>query len=115
MTSPLRAVSLAAALAVATAARAQGPAREAPAAREGVSSLLAQSDALWKERDQPGKLEEIRAELTKAEQLAPNDYGVLWRLARLDFWTSDDTSLSEGERGRLGEGGRGRGGRAGTG
>ncbi|HEX7489751.1 MAG TPA: tetratricopeptide repeat protein [Anaeromyxobacteraceae bacterium] len=103
MTFPLRAVSFAAALAVATAARAQAPAPDAPTAPEGVSALLVQSDALWKERDQPGKLDEIRAGLTKAEKLAPDDYGVLWRLARLDFWTSDDTSLSEEERSRLGK------------
>lgn len=103
MISPLRAVSFAAALAVATAARAQAPAPDAPTAPEGVSSLLARSDALWKERDQPGKLEEIRAGLTKAEQLAPDDYGVLWRLARLDFWTSDDTSIPGEERSRLGK------------
>ena len=61
------------------------------------------SDAQWKERDQPGKLDEIRAELTKAEKLAPDDYGVLWRLARLDFWISDDPSLGEEERSQLGK------------
>jgi len=103
MTFPLRSVLFVAALAVATDARAQAPASGGPAAPGGVSSLLAQSDALWKERDQPGKLDEIRAELTRAEKLAPDDYGVLWRLARLDFWISDDTTLSEEKRSELGK------------
>src|SRR6266568_2185671 len=101
MTSSLRTALLAAALAMATGARAQ--ASTAPAGSGEVTALLAQTDALWKERDQPGKLDEIRAELSKAEKLAPNDYGVLWRLARLDFWTSDDLSLKEEERSELGK------------
>ena len=101
MTSSLRSAVLAAALAVVAGAPAQAPA--APAASGDVTSLIAQSDALWKERDQPGKLDEIRAELTKAEKLAPDDYGVLWRLARLDFWISDDLELKEEERSQLGK------------
>ena len=103
MTFPHRTALFAAALAVATSARAQAPASDAPAAPGDVSALLAQADALWMERDQPGKLDEIRTDLAKAEKLAPDDYGVLWRLARVDFWTSDDTSLSEEERSRLGK------------
>ncbi|SRR6266568_1857059 len=103
MTFPHRSVAFAAALAMAAGARAQAPAHDAPAASGDLTSLLAQVDAQWKQRDEPGKLDEIRAELTRAEKLAPDDYGVLWRLARLDFWISDDTTLGEEERSQVGK------------
>jgi tetratricopeptide (TPR) repeat protein len=68
-----------------------------------LAALLASSDGRWKVRDQPGEIDRLRAELERAQKLAPDDYRVLWRLARLDFWVSDDASLPEGERSRLGK------------
>ena len=68
-----------------------------------VQALLGQVDEEWKRRDEPGHLDEARALLAKAEETAPDDYGVLWRLAQLHFWVSDDPTLSGEERTRLGK------------
>ena len=68
-----------------------------------VQALLGQVDAEWKRRDEPGRLEEARSLLGKAAEAAPNDYGVLWRLAQLHFWLSDDPTLSGEEKSRLGK------------
>jgi tetratricopeptide (TPR) repeat protein len=97
-----RTMALAAAMA-AGAAEAQVSAARPAEGPKDVASLVAQSDAQWKERDQPAVLDRIRAELEEAHQQAPDDYGVLWRLARLDFWVSDDPTLSDEERSRLGK------------
>jgi tetratricopeptide (TPR) repeat protein len=76
-----------------------------PKGPEGVDvqPLLAQVDEEWKRRDAPGVLDEIRSQLAQAEQAAPNDYEVQWRLAQLYFWLSDDPSLSDDEKSRLGK------------
>lgn len=68
-----------------------------------VRELLAQADAAYKVRDEPGKLEEVADALVKAEKLAPDDYGVLWRLSRYYFWVADDPSLSNDEKSQLGK------------
>ncbi len=68
-----------------------------------MTSLLARADSAYARRDQPGALGEIRADLEQAERLAPDDYDVEWRIARLDFWTADDPSLSNPEKSRLGK------------
>ncbi|OFX25629.1 MAG: hypothetical protein A2V77_02510 [Anaeromyxobacter sp. RBG_16_69_14] len=68
-----------------------------------VRALLGQVDAEWHRRDEPGRLDEARSLLTRAEEAAPNDYGVLWRLAQLHFWLSDDPTLSGEEKSRLGK------------
>ena len=65
--------------------------------------LLAQVDVEWKRRDEPGVIDEIRSRLERAATVAPDDYGVLWRLAQLYFWLSDDPSLKDDERSRLGK------------
>jgi len=83
-----------------------GPAAEAAAHAappDGVRAAIARVDALWGERDAPGRLDEIRADLAAAERKAPDDYDVLWRLARLDFWMADDSTLPTAERVRLGK------------
>jgi tetratricopeptide (TPR) repeat protein len=74
----------------------------APAEVKDVPGLLAEADEQWLHRDEPGKLEAIRADLESAEALAPKDYGVLWRLARLYFWISDDPALSDDLKSKLG-------------
>ncbi len=77
------------------------PQGSAPAA--DLPALIAQIDADWKVRDEPGRLDAERAALERAETLAPNDYGVLWRMARYYFWLSDDDTLPNDEKSRLGK------------
>ena len=88
-------------------ALASGPSQSPtpPEAREGVDvqPLLTQVDEEWKRRDAPGVVDEIRSQLDRAEKAAPQDYGVLWRQAQLYFWLSDDPSLKEEEKSRLGK------------
>ncbi len=81
-----------------------GPASDA-AARQGpaVATLLEEADVAYARRDQPGAIDEIRTKLDAAEQRAPNDYEVLWRLARLYFWLSDDPALPNEEKSKLGK------------
>ncbi len=96
-------VLLMAALAAAPAlALAQGaPAPNAP--RHDVERSLAEVDAAWPRRDQPGVIDEMKAKLEGAEKQAPNDYGVLWRQARLYFWIADDPNIEKKEKSRLGK------------
>lgn len=68
-----------------------------------VQSLLAQVDEAWMWRDEPGVVDAIRSKLEQAEKVAPNDYGVLWHLAQLYFWLSDDPSLKDDEKSQLGK------------
>src|SRR5512142_2900334 len=68
---------------LATPAFSQTPGSKPPA---DVGALLAQADADWARRDEPGRMDSMRAALDKAEAAAPNDYGVLasssgWRPA----------------------------------
>jgi cytochrome c-type biogenesis protein CcmH/NrfG len=86
------------ALALASAARAEG---SSPA--PGLAALLQESDAAYQRRDEPGALDQVRASLEEARRLAPDDYEVLWRLARLEFWMADEPSLSNKEKSRLGK------------
>ena len=71
--------------------------------RAGAQQLLVQVDEEWKRRDEPGVIDEIRSQLERAATVAPDDYGVLWRLAQLYFWLSDDPSLRDDEKSRLGK------------
>ena len=77
----------------------------ATAAPQGAAlgELLERSDAAYARRDEPGALEEVRTTLADAERRAPDDYEVLWRLARLYFWLSDDPALKDSEKSRLGK------------
>ena len=68
-----------------------------------VASLIARSDAAYPRRDEPGVLDEVRRPLEEAERLAPGDYDVLWRLARLEFWLADDPTVKDEEKSRLGK------------
>ncbi len=67
-----------------------------------VKRLLASVDEQWARRDAPGAVDAMRARLAEAERLAPNDYDVLWRQARLYFWLADDPSLPKNDKSRLG-------------
>ncbi|HZZ83684.1 MAG TPA: tetratricopeptide repeat protein [Anaeromyxobacteraceae bacterium] len=98
MRSPL--LLLLAAIACALPARAAEPGTPP---RSDLDALLARADDAYRLREEPGKLEEVKATLAAAEKLAPGDYGVLWRLARLDFWLSDDAALSNDRKSDLGK------------
>jgi hypothetical protein len=102
--------ALAAALLLAACrALAQGDAQppSPPAAQAGaqdrLARLLADVDAAFAERDAPGRLEVVRARLEEAEKIAPDDFEVLWRRARLYVWLSDDPRLEGEEKSRLGK------------
>jgi hypothetical protein len=88
----------------APAAAAPAPAAppQTPAAAE-LAALLAEVDANWVIRDQPGKMDVDLALLQKAEKLAPNDYEFLWRMARHYYWLADDPSITGEEKARLGK------------
>jgi tetratricopeptide (TPR) repeat protein len=67
-----------------------------------VAALIARVDAAWGERDQPEQLAEVTSALDEAERLAPDEYEVLWRRARLGVWLSDDPAKKKDERSRIG-------------
>lgn len=78
-------------------------AESAAAPPSEVQALLEQADEAYSRRDQDQALAEVRAKLEEARKLSPDDYGVLWRLARLEFWISDDPSLPAKEKSRVGK------------
>jgi tetratricopeptide (TPR) repeat protein len=78
------------------------PARPEDAKAE-LSTLLDQADLAYGRRDEPGALDEVRSKLEEALTLAPDDYEVLWRQARLEFWISDDPALPPKEKSRAGK------------
>lgn len=91
---------LAIVLSAALAAPAAAPAVEAP---RDVASLLARADSAYERRSDPAELAAVGKALEEAERLAPDDYEVLWRIARLQFWLADDPSLRNEEKSRLGK------------
>jgi tetratricopeptide (TPR) repeat protein len=66
-------------------------------------ALLAEVDAAYKERDAPGVMEKMQAKLEDAEKRWPDDYEVLWRLARHYFWLSDAPELDRKDKSRQGK------------
>jgi hypothetical protein len=89
---------------VAAPAPAATPAAAAPApSSPELAALLAEVDANWVIRDQPGKMDVDLALLEKARKIAPDDYEVLWRMARHYYWLADDPSISNEEKARLGK------------
>jgi hypothetical protein len=75
-----------------------------PAAGEGnVAALLEEADAAYAKRDDPAQLAVLRARLEEAAKLAPDDYGVLWRLARLYVWLAEDPKVAGKEQSSLGK------------
>jgi len=67
------------------------------------AGVLATLDALHGRRDDPGALREARRLADSALAHAPNDYGTLWRAARVLFTESDDKRRSESDRSALGK------------
>jgi hypothetical protein len=52
-------------------------------------------DQLFAQRDQPGVTEKLEAALAEAIKAAPQDYGLLWRRARIGQWKADGATDSE--------------------
>lgn len=67
------------------------------------SARFADADAAYTRRDDPAELEKLRASLAAAEQAGPVDYELLWRLARLYSWLSDDPAIADAEKSKLGK------------
>jgi tetratricopeptide (TPR) repeat protein len=72
-------------------------------ATSALVELLARADAAYLVRDEPGKPEEIQAALDEALRLAPADGQVLWRLARLEAWRSEDPALTKDRKSEIGK------------
>ncbi|WP_242342741.1 tetratricopeptide repeat protein [Anaeromyxobacter terrae] len=92
------------ALGLAIALASPGQTGSAPdAARHSLASLIARADAAYVRRADPAQLATVGAALDEAERLAPGDYEVLWRRARLDVWLADDPALPKAEQTRIGK------------
>jgi len=74
-----------------------------PPAQTPDPAALARLDALHVRRDEPQAQREARRLAETAVQAAPNDYGTLWRAARVLFTDSDDPARPSDERSRLGK------------
>jgi len=106
-------VSIAGASAAATGPEGPAPAApsaaaSSPAGGEGSLSpearrLLDAVDAAWPVRDEPGRMDDIFADLKRAEALSPQAYEVLWRIARWYYWMADAPGISDEEKARLGK------------
>lgn len=103
MPRPLPVLALAAWASVAAAQPQPPPAPDAGRRAGELEGLLGRADTAYRARATPGKLDEVRETLAAAEKVAPDDFEVLWRVARLDFWLSDDPALGEREKSRLGK------------
>lgn len=68
-----------------------------------LEDLLERADSAYARRDGPGAIDEVRTALEEGERVAPGNYEVEWRLARLDVWIADDPSLSKEEKSRFGK------------
>jgi len=93
--------------ALATAASGPPAGAPTPAATVKPAAALAEPlalfDAAWARRDEPGGLEEVRVTLAAAVEAEPTAYAVLWRQARLEAWLSEDPSISDGQKSKLGK------------
>jgi cytochrome c-type biogenesis protein CcmH/NrfG len=94
---------IAALLLPAAAARDPASAAVPDAARQDLSAILAEVDTDHARRDEPGVEQRMIARLEEAEKSAPGDYEVLWRLARLHGWRSEDQSIPRHEKSRRGK------------
>ena len=72
-------------------------------AGEPLAEMLARLDALHARRDERSALDEARRLADAALARAPNDYGTLWRAARVVFTESDEPTRSSDERSQLGK------------
>jgi hypothetical protein len=75
----------------------------APAVAATHASMLARLDELHRRRDDRTVWTEQQQLVATTLARAPTDYPTLWRAARYYFWLSDDPSLSNDQRSRLGK------------
>jgi tetratricopeptide (TPR) repeat protein len=75
----------------------------APPTPPPLAQVLARVDELHRRRDDRAAFAEEQALVQGALARAPQDYGVLWRAARLSFWLADDPGQSNDERSRIGK------------
>ncbi|HVZ89801.1 MAG TPA: tetratricopeptide repeat protein [Polyangia bacterium] len=68
-----------------------------------LSVSLARIDDLHRRRDDRTAFADEQRLLQAALARAPNDFGVLWRAARADFWIADDPGLPRDQRSRWGK------------
>ena len=64
---------------------------------------LARIDELHRRRDDHAAWSEEQQLVQATLASAPNDYGALWRAARLYFWLSDDPNVSSDQRSKWGQ------------
>jgi tetratricopeptide (TPR) repeat protein len=77
----------------------------APAAQQTLPAMLARIDELYRRRDDRAAWSEEQRLAQAALARAPQDYGALWRAARVYFWMSDDPGLPSDQRSKLGKDG----------
>jgi tetratricopeptide (TPR) repeat protein len=70
-----------------------------------LAQVLARVDELHKRRDDRTAFAEEQSLVQGALARAPQDFEVLWRAARVDFWLSDDPGQNHDERSRIGKAG----------
>ena len=78
------------------------PAAPTPAAPT-LPAQLARVDELYRRRDERVPWTEMQQLVVSTLARAPNDYGVLWRAARLYYWLSDDPAVTNEQRSKWGE------------
>lgn len=83
--------------------RAPADAQRREAAPRAPQPLLAEIDAAYAHRDDPGVMEALGKKLEDAGKRWPEDYEVLWREARHYFWLADDPNLGKKEKSRFGK------------
>jgi tetratricopeptide (TPR) repeat protein len=85
------------------AAAPSAPPPAAPAATMSLPAQLARIDDLHRRRDDHVAWAEEQQLVQATLARAPNDYGTLWRAARLYFWLSDDPNVNNDQRSKWGQ------------
>jgi tetratricopeptide (TPR) repeat protein len=86
-----------------SSAPAAAPSAPPPAATTSLPAQLARIDELHRRRDDPKAWAEEQQLVQATLARAPNDYGTLWRAARLYFWLSDDPTVGSDQRSKWGQ------------
>jgi tetratricopeptide (TPR) repeat protein len=87
----------------APAAAPPAPPPAAPAATMPLPAQLARIDELHRRRDDHAAWSEEQQLVQATLARAPNDFGTLWRAARIYFWLSDDPNVSSDQRSKWGQ------------
>jgi Tetratricopeptide repeat len=81
----------------------RAPAAPEAAVGPALPAQLARIDELHRRRDDKAAWHEEQQLVQATLARAPNDYGTLWRAARLYFWLSDDPGVTSDQRSRWGQ------------